>query len=56
VLLAFLLAAPASASSFWPVNPQSAQARSITFLFWLVMAVAGVFLFGILGALLTKAS
>ncbi|HEY8692317.1 MAG TPA: cytochrome c oxidase subunit II [Chloroflexota bacterium] len=52
VLLALLLAAPASASSFWPVNPQSAQARSITFLFWLVMAVAGVFLFGVLGALL----
>ena len=51
MLLAFLLAAPASASSFWPVDPQTPQARSISFLFWLVMAIAGVFLFGILGAL-----
>jgi cytochrome c oxidase subunit II len=47
-----LLATPASASSFWPVSAQTPQARSITFLFWLVMAVAAVFLFGILGALL----
>jgi cytochrome c oxidase subunit II len=51
VLLALLVAAPASASSFWPVSAQTSQARSITFLFWLVMAVAAVFLFGILGTL-----
>lgn len=46
-----MLAAPVSAASFWPANPETAQARSITFLFWLVMAVAAVFLFGVLGAL-----
>src|SRR6266571_2128663 len=37
---------------YWPVSPQSAEAGSIAFLFWLVMAVAAVFLFGVLGALL----
>jgi len=50
-LLALLLAAPASAASFWPVTPQTPQARSITFLFWIVIAVSGVILFGVLGAL-----
>lgn len=54
-MLALLAAAPTSAASFWPANPQTAQARSITFLFWLVMAVAAVFLVGILGALLVIA-
>ncbi|HLG72557.1 MAG TPA: cytochrome c oxidase subunit II [Chloroflexota bacterium] len=50
-MLALLLAAPASAASFWPVTPQTPQARSITFLFWIVIAVSGVILFGVLGAL-----
>ncbi len=47
-----LLPGAASAASFWPVSPQSEQASSIVFLFWLVMAIAAVFLFSVLGALL----
>jgi cytochrome c oxidase subunit II len=47
-----LLPAAALAAPFWPVAPQTEQARSIVFLFWFVMAVAAFFLFGILGALI----
>lgn len=53
VLLALLLAAPTYASSsFWPVNPQTPQARSIVFLFWIVIGVSAIILIGVLGALL----
>lgn len=40
------------AASYWPVSALTLQARSIQWLFWLVMAIAGVFLFGVIGALL----
>lgn len=51
-LTALLMTAPTyAASSFWPVSAQTPQARSISLLFWLVMAVAGVILFGVLGVL-----
>lgn len=46
-----LVPVAALAAPFWPVAPQTEQARSIVFLFWFVMAVAAFFLFGVLGAL-----
>jgi cytochrome c oxidase subunit 2 len=52
VLLALLLASPVSAASFWPVSAATAQARSIVFLFWLILAIAAVFMVVVLGALL----
>jgi cytochrome c oxidase subunit 2 len=49
--LALLFPGHAAAASFWQASPRSPEAASIAFLFWLVMAVAAVFLFGVLGAL-----
>ncbi len=44
--------AAALAAPFWPVSGQTLQARSISWLFWLVMAIAGLFLLVVLGTLL----
>jgi len=40
------------AAPFWPVSALTTQARSIQWLFWLVMTIAMVLLFGVLAALL----
>ena len=42
---------PALALPYWPASPQSPQARSITSLFWIVIAIAFVFLFLVEGLL-----
>ncbi|MDE3074262.1 MAG: cytochrome c oxidase subunit II, partial [Chloroflexota bacterium] len=52
VVLALLAPQRAAAAPYWAVVGQSAQARSIQSLFWIVIAVAFVFLVGVEGALL----
>ena len=51
-VFALLLPAAAFAAPYWAVLGDSPQARSIQHLFWIVIGVAFVFLFGIEGALL----
>ncbi|MBV9119597.1 MAG: cytochrome c oxidase subunit II [Chloroflexi bacterium] len=50
--LAVAIPESALAAPFWQTSATSSQAQSISFLFWVVMAIAAVLLVGVLGALL----
>jgi cytochrome c oxidase subunit 2 len=47
-----VLSSTAAAAPYWPVSALTVQARSIQWLFWLLMGIASIFLFGVIGMLL----